>query len=308
MTPSFPWATAAWDLGRLGTTARSVLSRFSPRARRWRRHLQSLILDPDQLPLHLDPPEEPAFLICGVPRSGTTLAAAVLFQPPAVFTVMEPWDGLRLAPAQLFRSLRQELETTSTCRRGKLRHDVLLDSGRVEWGAEGESAPSVTVSPQTRLGVKWPAFWRYLPLLPRTRFLVCVRDPREVLRSFVTQGGRLARGLEYDVAFHAAMNRALTASTCDDAVRRALLWEYITSRIVPFLDRPNVYVLRYERWFSQREQVMTELSEFLGTKLAPGPARLEQPRAAHRNAPDPALEELILRHCPSARQLGYGTS
>ena len=74
---------------------RDAAGRLSPRRRRWERFLQALPLDPSELEVPLAPPGRDDFIICGCPRTGTTLLAAVLFQPPRMVTCMEPWDGMR---------------------------------------------------------------------------------------------------------------------------------------------------------------------------------------------------------------------
>lgn len=282
---------------------RPLVAPLSPRHRRWRRFLHELPLDPDALPRPLEEPPEGDFIICGSPRTGTTLLCAMLFQPPEVITVMEPWDGMRLSPAALFRSLRDEIERTGRLSRGRLDVGALQEGGAVRWCREGTSVPRVAMTPDAVLGVKWPGYWRYLELLPRTRFLVCLRDPVEVITSFRLAGGRVREGLQYDTAFNRDLNRALTAATDDPAVRRVLLFDYVHERILPFLSRPNVLVVRYERWFDDRHRLLDEIAAFLGVDLDPGPVRLQEPRS--RSPSDPRELSLIRRYCRTAAALGY---
>ena len=94
------------------------------------------------------------------------------------------------------------------------------------------------------------AFWRYVELLPDTRFLICIRDPVEVVTSCKKKGGAVAEGLDYECAFNAQMNAELRGSSSDASVRRIRLYDYINGGLLPYLDRPNAYVVRYERWFS----------------------------------------------------------
>jgi hypothetical protein len=75
----------------------------------WEELLATLTLDPDALADPLPPPGPDDVIVCGSSRSGTTLLSAMLFQPPRAVCVMEPWDALRLAPAELFASFRAEL-------------------------------------------------------------------------------------------------------------------------------------------------------------------------------------------------------
>jgi hypothetical protein len=99
---------------------RAAAAPLSPRHRRWRRLLASLALDPDRLAPPIAAPAAGDFIVCGAPRTGTTLLAAMLYQPPAVVTAMEPWDGLRLAPAELFASIRREIDDTGRLSGSKL--------------------------------------------------------------------------------------------------------------------------------------------------------------------------------------------
>lgn len=287
---------------------RSLAARLSPASRRWRRFLRELPLDPDRLPRPVAPPSGRDFVVCGVPRSGTTLLAAQLFQPPRVVTVMEPWDGMRLPPAELFASLRAEIAETGRLSRGKLDVTALAERGEVSWSPEGTPTPPLDVADDFLLGVKWPAYWRFLDLLPETRFLVCLRHPAEVIASFAATPGRLARGLEYDTVFNRRLNRELLRATSDPAVRRALLWERVSRAVLPHLDRPNVLAVRYERWATDREALRGELSAFLGVELGPWPAALRQPRSARPGEGDPAIPALVAEHCPTAAALGYGSA
>jgi hypothetical protein len=274
----------------------------SPRHRKWRRLLDSLSLDPDGLGRPLTEPTARDFIICGAPRSGTSLLAAVLHQPPQVITVMEPWDGMRLAPADLFASVREEIAQTGWLRRGRLDVGALRSKGEVRWGRDGEFPHAVATSQDPLLGIKWPAFYRYLALLPETKFLICLRHPVEVINSYSKQGGRLRYGLEYDIAFNRKMNTYIRAATGEDPLRRILLYDYVNLQLAPFLERPNVFPVRYERWFKDKENLLGELGEFLGTHLGPGEAVIRRPQPVDI----PASElELIQRHCKSAAILGY---
>jgi hypothetical protein len=215
---------------------------------------------------------------------------------------MEPWDGMRLPPSELFRSLRTEIARTATLRRGKLDVRALESEGQVRWWAEGSTVVPVQVSPDHLLAVKWPAYWRYLDLLPDTRFVVCLRHPLEVISSFKRTGGRLARGLEYDTAFNQRMNRELESATEDPGLRRVLLFDWVASRVLPHLDRPNVLVVRYERWFEDPAALMEELGSFLGIALRPDSLVLRPPGGHGLSADEVGL---VARRCRTAEALGY---
>jgi len=282
--------------------ARAAATRFSPRHRRWRRLLASLTLDPDRLPRPVAAPGTHDFVICGCPRTGTALVTAMLFQPPRVVTVMEPWDGMRLPPAELFASLRAEL-ATGRLRRGRLDLSALEHDGTVVWRRDAEREHRVDAGPDHLLGVKWPAFWRYLELLPSTRFLVCLRDPVATVHSFGRVGGRLSQGLDYETPFNRVMNEALATATRDPAERRVLLYDYINERVVPYLSRPNVLVVRFERWFTEPAALVADIGRFLGVELRPGVARIDS-RQAHAPDDDETVA-LVRRYCRTAPALGY---
>jgi hypothetical protein len=286
----------------LPDTARAAAKRLSPRHRRWRRLLDSLTLDPDRLPRPLAAPGTRDFVICGCPRTGTALLTAMLFQPPRVVTVMEPWDGMRLPPAELFASLRAET-ATGRLQRGRLDLSALEHDGTVRWCRDGEISHRVETGPDHLLGVKWPAFWRYLDLLPTTRFLVCLRDPTATIQSFAREGGRLAQGLDYDTPFNRAMNEALIAATPMPAKRRVLLYDYINERLVPHLTRPNVLVVRFERWVSEPAALVADIGRFLDVELRPDVARIDA-GPPHRPGDDETLA-LVRRYCRTAGALGY---
>ncbi len=271
-------------------------------AYRWRKLLASCRLNPSKLPRPLPGPTPDDFIIAGCPRTGTSLLAAVLFQPPEVITSMEPWDGLRMPPAELFASLRAEIETNGELSRGRLDSQAVINTRQVKWQRDEETSTQVDMRSGFQLGIKWPAFWRYLDLLPETRFLITIRHPLEVLSSFGRKGGRLASGLDYKVSFNSEMNKTLLAATNDPLERRVLMYEYINSRILPHLERPNVLALRYERWFGDPEALCQEISAFLGIPNLKPNVQIMEPQSP---STQPELVELIQRLAPSGRALGY---
>lgn len=276
-------------------------ARLSPRHRHWQQLLLSLKLDPDRLPRPLTEPTKDDFLICGSPRTGTALLVAMLFQPPRCVTVMEPWDAMRLPPAELTQSLRQEVDA-GALRRGRLDIASLRSKGDVDWCRDGEKSHSVEVRPTWKLGVKFPAFWRYLDFLPTTKFIVCVRDPYEVVRSYREAGGRLAKGLDYDIPFNHSMNSALLAATDNERARRVLLYDYVNERILPHVSRPEVFVVRYERWHEEPRQLLAEIGAFLGTTLN-APLPTVRPRRADSSYD---IDAAVVRElCHTAERLGY---
>jgi hypothetical protein len=215
---------------------------------------------------------------------------------------MEPWDGMRLPPSELFGSLRREIADTGCIARGKLDIGALSADGEVLWHEEGAAPEEVSVQDGYLLGVKWPAFWRYLELLPTTRFLVCLRHPMEVIASFKRVGGRLAQGLEYDTAFNRRMNAELETTRAVE-LRRIRFFDFVHSRIIPYLSRKNVLAVRFERWFSEPERLLAEISDFLEVDLRGSSAIIRRPSA---QGMDEAEAALIREQCETASALGYG--
>jgi hypothetical protein len=228
------------------------------------------------------------------------LTTAALWYPPRIITVMEPWDCFRLAPAELFRSLRAEIESGSIAR-GRLRVDVVEQERKVRWQRDGERAFPVSADEDFLLGIKMPAFWRYLDALPDTKFVVCVRDPVEVITSY-GRAGRLAQGLDYDIAFHHRMNSMLEASIDDPLERRVRMFDYVANQVLPHLKRPNVHVVRYERWRTDATGQLAELGKFLGVEFPALPVNIEG-NASDRQ--DTRIVRLVRAQCTTAEALGY---
>lgn len=267
---------------------------------RWQLRRTTLRLDLERLPRPVAEPGARDVIICGVPRSGTALATAMVFQPPVAVAVMEPWDALRLPPAELFASLREEL-ATGTLRRGRLDVAALRAEREVRWCRDGESTASVEAGPETVLAVKFPTLWQYLGVLPHTRFLVCVRDPLEVVTSCRVEGGRLAHGLDYDVAFNRQLNRCLTDLTDDPVRRRVAFYDAVGDAVLAALDAANVHLVRYERWTADPAGQLADIAAFVDAPLGP-------PTVDVRRRALPAHEEdraAVARWCRTGEALGY---
>ncbi|MGH8892455.1 MAG: sulfotransferase domain-containing protein [Actinomycetes bacterium] len=288
-------------MARLGASIRPVASSLSPRARRYRAFLRSLPLDPETLSATLEPPDPGSFVMCGCPRTGTTLLSAALYQPPTCVTVMEPWDGMRLEPASLFRSLRAEI-AGGTLTRGRLDQRALGERGVVRWISEGDAAWPVTADVGHLLGVKWTSWWRFIDRLPTTPFLVCLRNPAEVVASMRDAGGRVKQGLQYETPFNRRLNDSLRAATDDQAVRRILLFDNIHEQLAPLLERDNVLVVRYERWSTDREALLGDVSRFLGRDLSHAAVQV---RPSQRLRMDRHEIDLLRAHCKTAEMIGY---
>jgi len=286
----------------LSSTREAVL-RFHPARRAFMRSMRTMNIDIDDLARPLEPLAKNDVIVCGSPRSGTSLLCGMLWQPPRMVAVTEPWDAMRLAPADLFRSLRREITTTRALTRGTLDVGALLAKGVVNRVEESRSSTPVVVVDDFTLFVKWPSFHRYAPLLPQTKFLVCVRHPFEVISSFKKQGGSLKKGLDYPTAFHASMNARLKGETWRHSLRRVRLFDVVHEEILAISALPNVHIVRYERWFSEADAARDELSRFLGIPIAKGPASLRPPKPELLLSDDE--RDLIRRACTTAARLGY---
>lgn len=217
--------------------------------------------------------------MCGMPRSGTTLVCAALHQPPVSVTSMEPWDGLVLPPADLFRRIRSGLRTDGTIP-GRLDLDALARDRTARWGDDLPRKVVPEVDPNAvHIGVKWPSYWQLIDRLPTTKFLVCVRRPDEVISSFVGARGALRDGLDYDVPFHADLNQQLRSATRSRAERRAHLYRLVAESVLKYERAPNVLVVRYERWFDDADALLSEIGRFLGFALGSPPVVIGSRRA-----------------------------
>jgi hypothetical protein len=282
--------------------AQAVAARVSPRHRRWYGFLREFDLDPSAMDRTVAEPGSRGFIMCGSPRSGTTMLCAALFQPPRIITYNEPWDGVRIAPKPLFDSLRQEIEAGSVAR-GRLDLPHLLERGEVRWTLDGEIPYAVSVDEDYMVGVKWPTFWQYLPLLHNTKFLVTVRHPFETISSYKKKGGAVADGLDYDVAFNRGLNEWLSKRTSDPDLRRILLYEHINQEIIRTVSEANALVVHYDRWFDDIEGLRKEIGDFLDVEVN------FDHLSVRRSGRDVALSDreiaLIREHCESASKWGY---
>ena len=258
--------------------ARTVLRATSPRHRRWHDLLTSCTLTPDAVTAaHSPGPRD--VVICGCPRSGPALAPAAHQQPPTMATREGPWAGLRRAPDALFAPIRRDL-ATGTQRRGRLRLDLLEAEGDVAWQRDGERSFPVRLAPDGLVGVKWPSYWQLIGRLPRTRFVVCVRHPDDVVRSMAATGGRIGEGLDYDTAFTADLNHRLLRTAPTAPERRLAMYDEVYRHVLDHADEPNVFLLHYERWADDSQAVLEELSGFLDVREGEARAQVVQDRVA----------------------------
>ncbi|QDV06945.1 Sulfotransferase domain protein [Planctomycetes bacterium Poly30] len=242
-------------------------------------------------------------VICGCPRSGTSLLAAMLHQPPRMMTAMEPWEGLRFPPHEVFRWLRTEW---AGGRLPSTRLDVrLLEAeARVAWTREARSYRVTPANPGAPVGLKWPCYWQLLGSSKSLKFLVCVRDPASVVSSMGRQPGRLRMGLDHDVPFNHDLHRRLLQSASTEEQRRVAHYDEVYERVLRHAQDSNVMLVRYERWFEDPADLLEEISTFLGADLAHPRVRLRGGAEPHL-APggSPAME--LRGMSRTANRLGY---
>ena len=82
-----------------------------------------------------------------------------------------------------------------------------------------------------------------------------------------------------------------------------LLFEYVHKRLMPHLTNPQVLVVRYERWFDDRDALLGDISGFLGCDVTA--RHVELKRSATVGVLSPRDRDLIARHCSTAAELGY---
>lgn len=213
-------------------------------------------------------------VLCGCPRSGTSLLSASLFQAPRMVTVMEPWEGLRLPPSDLFAWFRAEA-LRGRVPRTRLDMGALQGSGRVAWNQRPEDFPVQGADRSTLYGVKWPCFWQLLGASAHVKFLVCVRDPASVVASMGRQSGRLPLGLDYDVPFNRELNARLQGVGGGAQKCCIAHFDAVYEHALQFVGSRNVMWVRYERWFQDPSAQLSEISEFLGADLTLSPVRIE---------------------------------
>jgi Flp pilus assembly protein TadD len=138
--------------------------------RRWREQL-----DPNSV--------QRLALLGGHPRSGTTLLEQILGAHPSIVAideseafVQEIWH--RLAPMQATEALTLEhLERVDTVQRGRMRERYIKSVSReLEHGIDGRLLLDKNPSPTAALHL-------WLKVLPETKVIIALRDPRDVVVS-----------------------------------------------------------------------------------------------------------------------------
>ena len=86
-------------------------------------------------------------------------------------------------------------------------------------------------------------------------------------------------------------------------LRRVLLYATISERLRPYLEAPNVFVVRYERWFEDSAALQRDIGDFLEVELPACPVRLREP--GEPAALTSAEKEMIRTHARVAEAFGY---
>lgn len=260
-------------------------------------------------------PRDRVFLLTGLPRSGTTYLAAVLHDPPRVVCQSEAkgawkraWrDGAgtdeMLAILDGLRSAVREGRPVPTFE-GTAGYE---GDGRVDtWNQEKIWKP-IEAGPDLRFGAKNPEI--FLDWLPRWRSLgfrvvVTVRHPVAVINSWLSQRRRrLEAGKAVEGGFGNGDATTFSADSDDPLDRCIALHEHLSRRIVEHRDDDGVLLVRYDRWFSDPDQLQHVRSflELPGSgPPIPAPIRPEPPRHC---SPDDI--ERIRLGCDSADALGF---
>jgi tetratricopeptide (TPR) repeat protein len=196
------------------------------------------------------PPPRRLALLCGHPRSGTTLLEQVLDGHPEIVSAEETNVFLEDALGRLKRHLPPDAPLLPTleaaapaalqaCRSGYFRHLELAFGGPFTDRLMVDKNPGLT--PQI------PAFVR---MLPETKFLVALRDPRDVVMSCFMQPHR------QQTAREASMSMALTV---EHYVAMMGHWRALAPLMpVPWLE------VRYEDMLTDLEPVARKALDFLG--------------------------------------------
>ena len=189
-------------------------------------------------------------LLCGHPRSGTTLLEQVLDGHPDIVSAEETNVFLEDALGLLKRNLPPDVPTLPMLEAATL---PALQAGRagyfrcLELAFGSPFTDRLMIDKNPGLTSQLPAFVR---LLPETKFLVTLRDPRDVVLSCFMQPHRQQTGIEASVGM---------AATVEHYVGMMGHWRALAPLMpVPWLE------VRYEDMVADLEPVARKTLDFLG--------------------------------------------
>lgn len=271
----------------------------------------------DEMPLrpHHTTADPRTFVLTGLPRSGTTYLAAVLYRPPSVITLSEAGGEWRRFHREHGRSARV-LELIADFRKRIEQGESMMSfantpgyegRGRVDTWNQKKSEQQIPVEPGFHLGLKNPEI--FLDLLPvllagGMKCVISVRHPASILNSWVKQARERERhGRSAEGTFADGECVFFRSDAADVVTRRIDLHNHLAGLIAAQLRHPNLLTVRHEDWSVEQ---LNRVCEFL---CIPSAGRLQPPVIA----PDPiSLSpdecERIARECAIAAEYGYPMS
>lgn len=254
------------------------------------------------------------FAIMGMPRSGTTYLAAVLHNPPSVVTISEArgqWKDLMRSDGRSTRVFDIFYDYRERILRGEKIHTFEGTPGyegkeRIDTWNQKQVSREIEVSSDFVLGMKNPiVFLELLPIFKEasTKCVITVRHPLYIINSWVKKvQKRLFSGRTIEGTFANGQCITYDSPSEDPVQRRIDLHNYFAELITNHLTDPNVMLIRYEDWFTDKAQ-LERVSRFLGVPtlghLRPTPI-----------LPDPLMiseeeQRRILTGCLIACEFGY---
>jgi tetratricopeptide (TPR) repeat protein len=201
-------------------------------------------------------------LLCGHPRSGTTMLEHVLDAHPDIVATDETSFLFGEAYPRLRRGFRHDAQLVDVLEVASI---ITLQEARAEYFRLAESFIGEAIGDRLLID-KNPALDVHIPivarLFPETAFLVAIRDPRDVCLScfmLPLPPGRLS---------------ALYLSLEETAAQYAFVMEF-SKAIRSRLQNPQMEV-RYEDTVADLESVSRRMLEFLGVEWNPAVLRFEE--------------------------------
>ena len=256
------------------------------------------------------------FVLTGMPRSGTTYLAAVLHNPPAVVTISEAggqWKQLMKAYGRTPRVFDVFSDYRERILRGERVHTLEGTAGfegkqRIDTWSQKKTQRKIKADHDFKLGMKNPeVFLELLPLFREagTRCVITARHPVSVINSWVKKvEKRLSKGGTIEGTFANGQCITYDSPSEDSVLRRIDLYNHFAGLMTDHLEDANVMLIRYEDWFTDKEQ-LARVCRFLGV-----------PVLRHLNPqlilPDPLMiseeeQQAILAGCLVAHKFGYFT-
>ncbi|MCK4910300.1 MAG: sulfotransferase [Thermodesulfovibrionales bacterium] len=254
------------------------------------------------------------FILCGLPRSGTTYLAALLYNPPEVITLSEAggkWKqfyrehGVDPGIFDLLKDFRKRIldgEEMATFE-GTAGFE---GKGRVDTWNQKKEQRKVDALPDFHLGLKNPEiFLAYLGMFAEAglKCIVTVRHPAAVINSWVKKvQKKLDRGKSVEGKFANGDCLAYSSKSDDIVQRRIDLYNHLAGLVLEHKGHDNVMVIRHEDWYTDPTQ-LERVTGFLGIPslgyLRPAPIKPDPPVLSAQE------QERINKGCTIAAKLRY---